>query len=161
MSGHWMLFYGAAASIIEAARRRTSTPPPPYPTPPVFKPRLASFSKTSLPKPSPTLQYGRSAPFAPPIWLHSTLILMSRLFGWLGFPVLIAFVLMPHAPPELRPLGIVLIIASAIFGVTIPALFIQRALAARCPRCGGRAMCRSTNPVRYECLDCKEELKHL
>ena len=27
-------------------------------------------------------------------------------------------------------------------------------VAARCPLCGGRAMWRSTSPVKYECLDC-------
>ena len=139
-SGHWMGFYAFAMTMIAsgmagAAARRLDPPPESPPVPAPGAPR-----------------------FLLPIWAHSAVSIVGQMIGFFTGPVLVMLTIMRL---HYRPGCFVIIpfFGSAIVGVTVSGMLLERYFAARCPACGGRTYCIEDTRYRrrYRCRDCGHE----
>jgi hypothetical protein len=87
------------------------------------------------------------------IGLHLTLMTLGEFTGFV-VGVLALLVLLPE---EFRsaaaPFYLVLLFGGAVVG-TLGMRWLLGRIAARCPRCGGRAFPQGTRPISYHCREC-------
>jgi hypothetical protein len=152
-SGHWMLFYSLSlTTLVSAAQARRHASH--------RAARSARGPTAGPPAGSPIqLEYTSRGGVVLPVWVHYTLVLASRIFCWLGFPLAVGLTFMPWLRTHLSNIdAIVIVVASAFVGVTVPAFLLNRYLPARCPSCGGQAYYKSSAPPRYHCRDCGQDV---
>jgi len=150
ISGHTLVFFSAALMVLVSARRQSQQHAP-WEIPP--------HQKLPPKQPAERLNYGRALPsWAPPIWLHATLRIMSMMVGWMGGPILIAVFVMPHLPKGYFCPMAILFFGAALFCAIVPARLLTAHVPARCPTCGGRAFRAPGEPRRYICRDCGAQI---
>ncbi len=132
MSCWWMMFYGISLLLLVSEINRQN----------------AGATRTGAPAAS------LFRPRGLPVWLHQTILVFCLMFGWLGFPILTAFYVLPLVRNFLGHFSIFLIIGAAAFGVIVPARLVRRYLKANCPECGGPVHCESVLGMTYRCAEC-------
>jgi ribosomal protein L37E len=87
------------------------------------------------------------------IGFHLTLMILAQFAGF-ALGALAGFALLPaDFRSAAAPLDFVLVVGGAVAG-TLAAGWAVGRVAARCPRCGGRAFPRGSRPITYHCAAC-------
>ena len=91
------------------------------------------------------------------IRLHLVLMIGSQVAGFIAGAIVAAVLVFRWGTHSLLITGGTMF-GAIMVGVMVP-YFLFKVIPARCPRCGGRAYWKSSNPVTYVCPSCGQDVR--